>query len=150
MFPIQEPTTMDPTADLTIREYADLAHREQRGDVLSADDAEALRSARTASAPLKAVARRFSVMVRDFAETYEEEFAYVDSLPPWERRRYEHKTMPEIRRIMRRMACTSPRRPRTRSSHARRPGHRRAAARTRAGPDSDEPEPALSPNPPIR
>jgi hypothetical protein len=90
----------------------------------------------------KSITQSFSATVRNYAETYRDEFAYVDSLPPWKRQRYEHKTMPEIRRMMQQPAARSPGLPRERSSHGRRPGHRRTTRSPRAGPsDGDSSEP---------
>src|SRR5215208_6848100 len=103
--------------DPTLGELADAEDRQAAGPPISEAYVTALAKVKSFSSvarfassitakqrTLQPVAEKFSATVKHFAEEYRDEFDYVDSLPARKRKRYEHMTMPEVRRAMRRSA----------------------------------------------
>jgi hypothetical protein len=94
------------------------------------------------------LAQKATEPVRRMVKEYEQETAWVNSLPPWERARYEHMTMRQIREHMHRAMRRDfrPRRIGRVRAREHRPTTRRTASSSRtSGADPGEPEPAAHP-----
>jgi hypothetical protein len=105
----------------------------------------AVESFRSVAQSFAQLAQKAAEPVRRMVKEFEPEMAWVDSLPPWERARYEHMTMWQIRERMHRAIRRNFRPRRTGRVRARehRPTTRRTASSSRtSGTDPGDPEPA--------
>ena len=150
--------------ELTLGALADLEERQEHGEVLSTDEHALVRSTRSQLKRMVGPSRaslmqRFvssylkstREMMKRWQNANADVLHWIESMPPSKRKRYNHMTMRDARRLM--IAGRRPSRGtvaggRRRESHRSRPGHRRTAASSctsSADPGDSDPEPTHHP-----